>query len=291
MRVGFVVDQAIDVRPEVVEGVPFWIIPGTIRLDGEDWSGRAYDEILAALEAGHGPATVGIAPPARFLRVYQEALQQVDVVFSVHTASVLTTMINSARMAARRIGAGDRIRVIDTGTATVAAGLAVEAGIARARSGADPDEIERVITETSRRCGLLFYVASLSNLIRIRPIEGLKRLLKGQVSLRSVFRVLGNQHPGGVLTLKDGKILLIHRVPDPAEALRLLLQTLQEETGGGSYQAVVGYTGDPTWAEQLKRAIEAQTRTSVPVVRMSPLILAAVGPGLFGVGFRTEGPA
>lgn len=288
MRMGFVIDQAIDVRPDAVQGVPFWVIPGTIRLGDEDWSGRPYEEILAALEAGRGPATVGIAPPARFLRVYEEALQQVETVFSVHTASVLTTMINSARMAARLLGAGARIRVLDTGTATVAAGLALEAGLALARQGASPDDVERAITDASRRCGLLFYVASLANLVRVRPIEGLKRLLKGQVSLGSLLRVLGNQHPGGVLTLRDGRIYLLRRVPGPEEGLEELVRSLQQQVSG-RFRAILGYTGARDWAERLRTRLEGHAAGPLEVVRMSPLILAAVGPGLFGIGYLQEG--
>ncbi len=284
---GFVIDQAIDVRPDAVQGVPFWVIPGTIRLGDEDWSGRPYEEILAALEAGHGPATVGIAPPARFLRVYEEALQQVETVFSVHTASVLTTMINSARMAARLLGAGARIRVLDTGTATVAAGLALEEGLALARQGASPDEVERAITDASRRCGLIFYVASLANLVRVRPIEGLKRLLKGQVSWTSVLQALSNQHPSGVLTLKEGRIVLLRRVPGPEEGLKELTRTLWEETRG-RFQAVIGYTGPRDWAVRLQDQLHDLTGNTFDIVQMSPLILAAVGPGLFGVGYRRE---
>lgn len=282
--IGFVIDSAIDVPRRLIDTGRVIVVPGTIRVGEQNLSLLEYDELLNVLRETDDIPQVGIPPPARFIEAYKMALLKYDEVISIHTTSALTTMINSARMAAKLSGLGSKIHVIDSGSATVAAGLAVMEGIEADDKGFNIEHVKTVIVDATKRLGLVFYLMNIPALHRIRPVEGIKRILSGQTSLRSAIRLIGFRDRGAVLTLMNGKIRVLTRPRTLEDAVSDILKYLEDKTDF-KIKALVGHSGMVEHAKKL--AIELSKRIGYlpEIVRMSSLILAAVGPDLFGVGF------
>jgi len=281
---GFIIDNAIDIPKRYIESGKVIVVPGTVRVGERDLSLLEYDELLKVLRETDAVPTVGIPPPARFIKAYKKALSEHNEIFSIHTTSALTTMINSARMAAKLSGVGSRIHVIDSGSATVAAGLAVMEGIEADEHGLDSEQIKKIISDATKRVGLVFYLLNIPALHRIRPVEGIKRILTGQTSLTSAIKLIGFRGRGAVLTLTNAKISVMTRPSNLEDAIADILAHLEKHTDF-KIKALVGHSMMPEYAEKLATELSKKIGYMPEIVRMSPLILAAVGPDLFGVGF------
>ena len=281
---GFVIDNAIDVPQRFVASGRVIVVPGTVRVRDQDLSLLEYEELLKVLRETDAVPSVGIPPPARFIEAYKRALSKYDEVISIHTTSTLTTMINSARMAAKLSGLGSRIHVIDSGSATVAAGLAVTEGIEADDQGFTTEQIKKTILNATKRVGLVFYLMNIPALHRIRPVEGIKRILSGQTSLSSAIKLIGFRDRGAVLTLMNAKIRVLTRPSNLDDAVGDILAYLETHTDF-KIKALVGHSMMPEYAEELATELSKKIGYMPEIVRMSPLILAAVGPDLFGVGF------
>ena len=199
-----VVDSTADF-PEASQRFPNWrVVPLYVRFGIEsfkDYVDLSPSEFYARLRTADELPTTSQPTPADFFATYQE-LAGYDRVYSLHISADLSGTFNSATTAAQMLGV-DKVRTVDTGTASVAIamlGLAIERRLER---GTTDEEIAALVERYYRDAGLIFTVDTLEflrrggrigrarawagELLHVKPILTIKREV---VPLK---RVRGNQ--------------------------------------------------------------------------------------------------
>ena len=192
--------------PEAAERFRNWrVVPLYVRFGDE--SLRDYEEIepgdfYARLRSTSELPTTSQPTPGDFLATY-ESLGRYERILSVHISGKLSGTVESARTAAAELG-GDKVRVIDTCTASAAIAMLALAVQRRLDRETTDDEIDALVDRFRREAGLLFTVDTLEflarggrigkasafagQMLKIKPILGIRA---GEVE--PLKRVRGNQ--------------------------------------------------------------------------------------------------
>lgn len=172
-------------------------IDGTLYKEGADLSAADFYRLLE--EAGSPPGTL---PPGvdEFAAVYEPLLAESESVLSIHLSGELSRTVDRAREAASRLGAEDRIAVVDSRLAGAALGLLCLEADARLRRGES-------LAET--RAGLERIIAGIRVYFSVYSLDFL--YLGGRLDrVRGSGSRVAEDRP--ILSLEDGKLILVERV-------------------------------------------------------------------------------
>src|SRR3954462_14181385 len=162
-----VLDSTADF-PEAPERFPNWrVVPLYVRFGDEsfrDYVELSPQQFYARLRTAAETPSTSQPTPGDFLAVYEE-LATYERILSVHIAGKLSGTIESARAAGRELG-GERVRTIDSESASAAIamlGLAIQRRLER---GTSDEEVDALVERYRREAGLLFTVETLEYLAR-----------------------------------------------------------------------------------------------------------------------------
>ncbi len=135
------------------------------------------------------PVTPATAQPTPqdFLSTYEE-LAEYDRIYSLHVSSKVSGTFQSAELAAAEIG-GDKVRVVDTLTASLAIAMLSHAIQRRLARGTSDDELEALIARFREHSDVLFTVETLEYLQRGGRIGKAQAIAGGLLNLRPVLSV------------------------------------------------------------------------------------------------------
>lgn len=216
-----VLDSTADF-PEARERYPnMRVVPLYVRFGEESF--RDYVDIdphtfYARLRTVSSLPTTSQPTPQDFLAAYEE-LAGYERIYSLQVSAKLSGTFRSAELGAEAAG-GDRIRVVDTETASAAVtllALAIQRRLRLARGTTD-EEIEALIERYKRDAGLLFTVDTLEFLAKGGRI-GRARALAGN---------LLNVKP--ILSIEEGEIVPVTRVRGRRKALEEFGRRFSEAT-------------------------------------------------------------
>ena len=196
-----VIDSTADF-PEATERFRNWrIVPLYVRFGDE--SLRDYDEIrpadfYARLRATRELPKTSQPTPADFAAVY-EMLGRYERILSLHISGTLSGTVESARTAAAELG-GDRVRVIDTGTASAAIAMLALAVQRRLDRETSDEEIDALVERYRREAGLLFTVETLEFLARGGRIGKASAFAGHMLKIKPI------------LMIRDGEVVPLKRV-------------------------------------------------------------------------------
>jgi len=234
-RVGVITDSSACLPAELVSKLGICVLPISVFLseDGE-LDGPDLPEALATEELA------GANHP--FVTEYLEAIETpgFDAAVLVTPAIEFSTMYRNAALAAE-FSSRPAIS-IDARTAAAGQALVVLAGAESAASGAEMDEVVRVIEDATRRVELVASLASLEEIRRSGPVSD-DVLGAGSPSTRSIFRMCGGSvEPLGVATTAD-------------EALAVMRDAYVNSAPHGVERSTVFHANAPALAEKLKHLI------------------------------------
>ena len=162
-----VLDSTADF-PEAPERFPNWrVVPLYVLFGDEsyrDYVELAPTEFYARLRTAEHLPTTSQPTPGDFLRTYEE-LAQYERIYSLHISSALSGTYQSATTAAAEVG-GDKVRTIDSESASAAIamlGLAIQR---RLEHGTTDDAIDGLVRDFRERAELIFTVDTLEFLRR-----------------------------------------------------------------------------------------------------------------------------
>jgi fatty acid kinase fatty acid binding subunit len=269
-----VVDSTADF-PEAPQRFPNWrVVPLYVRF-GDD-SYRDYVELepaefYARLRGAAETPSTSQPTPGDFLAVYEE-LAGYERILSLHIAGKLSGTIESARSAAQLLGS-DRVRTIDSQSASAAIamlGLAIQRRLER---GTSDEEVDALAERYHRDAGLLFTVETLEYLARGGRI-GRARAWAGE---------LLNIKP--ILSIKDGEVLPVKRVRGNRKAFNEFASAFDEGSRDGpSLRVAIAHADAPERAEALRKMVR-HTRPAAElelVTTLGPVVGAHAGPGTVG---------
>jgi DegV family protein with EDD domain len=269
-----VVDSTADF-PEAPERFPSWrVVPLYVRFGDEsykDYVELGPDEFYARLRTAEATPSTSQPTPADFLAAYEE-LAGFERILSVHIAGKLSGTIESARAAASELGS-DRVRVLDSQSASAAIamlGLAIQRRLER---GIADEEVDSLVERYRREAGLLFTVDTLEFLARGGRI-GRARAWAGE---------LLNIKP--ILTIKEGEVVPVKRVRGNRKAFLEFESAFTGATSdSASLRVGIAHADAPERAEALADMVR-RTRPAAQlevVTALGPVVGAHAGPGTVG---------
>ena len=269
-----VLDSTADF-PEAPQRFSNWrIVPLYVRFGDEsfrDYVELGPDEFYARLRTAEELPTTSQPTPQDFLSTFEE-LAAYARIFSLQISSKLSGTAGSARTAAEELG-GERIRVVDTETASAAIamlGLAIQR---RLDAGTTDEDIQQLIERYKRENGLLFTVDTLEFLAKGGRI-GRAKAMAGQ---------LLNIKP--ILTISDGEVLPVKRVRGNQKAMQEFVRDFTGATvDNPGLRVGIAHADAPDRAEALRKMVRAERpHAQIEIVTtLGAVVGTHAGPGTVG---------
>ncbi|MDP9231159.1 MAG: DegV family protein [Actinomycetota bacterium] len=270
-----VVDSTADF-PEAPQRFANWrVVPLYVRFGDEsyrDYVELGPEQFYARLRTAPQTPSTSQPTPGDFLAVYEE-LAGYERILSLHIAGKLSGTIESARAAARLLG-DDRVRTLDSQSASAAiamVGLAIQRRLER---GTSDDEVDALIERYRLEAGLLFTVDTLEYLARGGRI-GRARAWAGE---------LLNIKP--ILTIKDGEVVPVKRVRGNRKAFLEFESAFTSSTSDvASLRVGIAQADAPERTKALTELVQ-RTRPAAQlelVTTLGPVVGAHAGPGTVGL--------
>ncbi len=270
-----VVDSTADF-PEAPERFANWrVVPLYVRFGDESF--RDYVDLAPAgfyerLRAAPETPSTSQPTPGDFLAVYEE-LAGFDRILSLHIAGKLSGTLESARTAARELG-GEKVRAIDSESASAAIamlGLAIQR---RLEQGTTDDEVDTLVGRYRGEAGLLFTVDTFEYLVRGGRV-GRARGWAGELL-----------HIRPILTIQEGEVVPVKRVRGNRKAFHEFESAFEAATvDRPSVRVGIAHAEAPEKAEALRKMVRA-TRPAAEVeivTTLGPVVGAHAGLGTVGL--------
>ena len=275
MKIGIVTDSTSDLPKYLIEQYELEVIPTILILDGKEYAdgnGISRDDFYKRLPSLKTPPTTAAPSIGDFSSRYDSLLNRgCDHIISIHAASQLTTIINSARQAAHDFP--DKITFVDSGSLSLGIGFQAIAAAEAAENGLQA--ALDAIASTRKRLKVYAALDTMENLKRSGRVPGAVAALGGLLSIKPLIELIdGEVKPiGAVRTTKQGN----------ERILNLLLQ------GGGLERLAILHTGAESRAKELLNALMQKVSQSMPrdilMVNVTTVIGTHVGPN--GLGFAS----
>ncbi|MGN6431550.1 MAG: DegV family protein [Gaiellaceae bacterium] len=275
-----VVDSTADF-PEAPKRFSNWrIVPLYVRFGDEsfrDYVELGPEEFYARLRTSPVMPSTSQPTPRDFGAVYDE-LSGYERVYSLHIAGKLSGTVESARRAASEVG--DRIRVVDTETASAAVamlGLAIQRRLER---GTTDEEVEALVERHRRESELIFTLDTLDYLAR-----------GGRIGRAAAWAgELLNVKP--ILTIRAGEVIPLKRVRGNRRAFQEFVAAFESGSAEGpGLRVAIAHADAPERAEALQELVR-RTRPDAQldlVTMLGPVVGTHAGPGTVGLFWFDDG--
>jgi fatty acid kinase fatty acid binding subunit len=268
-----VVDSTADF-PEAPERFENWrVVPLYVRFGAEsykDYVELSPDEFYARLRTADELPTTSQPTPGDFLAAYEE-LAAYDRIYSLHLSGALSGTYGSATTAAEQLG-GDKVRTVDTGSASAAVAMLALAIQRRLERGTTDEEIGRLLERYRRDASLLFTVDTLEYLRRGGRI-GRARAWAGNLL-----------HVKPILTI-DREVIPLKRVRGNQKAMQTFVGEFRSHSEDGPTLKVgIAHADAPQRAEQLRSMVRGERpQADIEVVTtLGAVVGTHAGPGTVG---------
>ena len=233
-----------------------------VELDPHDF----YERLRGAPEL----PTTSQPTPQDFLSTYH-ALSGYERIYSLHISAKLSGTFQSASLAAAE--EGDRIRVVDTESASVGIGMLALAIQDLLGGGTSDEEVEALVAQHRERAGILFTVDTLEFLAKGGRI-GRARALMGS---------LLNVKP--ILAIEGGEVVPLTRARGRAKAFEEFRRRFEAATTDGPGLGIGIAHAEAQEAVEELRAIVLASRPQAEVKLVTSLgavVGTHAGPGTIG---------
>jgi DegV family protein with EDD domain len=209
--------------------------------------------------------------PQDFLSIYH-ALSGYERVYSLHISSKLSGTFQSATLAAAEDGS-DRIRLVDTESASVGIGMLALAIQELLAAGTTDEEIQALIAQHRERAGILFTVDTLEFLAKGGRIGRAKALMGSLLNVKPI------------LAIQDGEVVPVTRARGRAKAFDEFRKRFEAATTDGPGLAVgIAHAEAEDAVEQLRAIVlAARPQAEVKLVTsLGAVVGTHAGPGTVG---------
>jgi DegV family protein with EDD domain len=269
-----VVDSTADF-PDAPKRFPNWrIVPLYVRFGDEsfrDYVELAPDAFYERLRRAGQTPTTSQPTPGDFLAAFED-LAGYDRILSLHIAGRLSGTIESAATASLMLG-DDRVRTIDSESASVAIamlGLAIQR---RLDHGTTDEEIDELVKRHRRDAALLFTVDTFEYLVRGGRV-GRARGWAGELL-----------HIKPILTIEEGEVVPVKRVRGNRRAFIEFTSVFEEDTRDSpSLKVGIAHADAPERAEALRKMVRERRPSAdiEQIATLGPVLGAHAGPGTVG---------
>jgi DegV family protein with EDD domain len=265
-----VLDSTADF-PDAAQRFPNWrVVPLYVNFgtesyrDGIDLTATQFYERLRTSQV---MPTTSQPTPGDFRAVYEE-LASYERILSLHIGATFSGTYQSANLAA-----DDRVRTIDTETASVAITMLALAVQRRLDRGTTDEEVDALVERYKRGHDLLFTVDTLEFLARGGRI-GRAKAFAGE---------LLNVKP--ILTIRDGEVVPLKRVRGNRKAFQEFVDAVQTGTvDGPGLRFGTAHADAPERAAELAKMVrDLRPQATIEVeTQLGAVIGTHAGPGTAG---------
>jgi fatty acid kinase fatty acid binding subunit len=219
------------------------------------------------------PVTPSTAQPTPqdFVNAYEE-LAAYERVYSLHVSAKVSGTFQSAELAAQEVG-GDRVRVVDTMSASLAIAMLSHAIQRRLARGTTDEEIAALVDRFHAHCDVVFTVDTLEYLQRGGRIGRAQALAGSLLNLRPI------------LSIEDGVVDAVARVRGRQKALAEFERRFVAATSEGpGLRVAIAHADAADWVGTLSELVW-RVRPSAEIEFTSTLgavVGTHAGPGAVG---------
>jgi len=273
MRIGIVTDSTCDIPAHIAEQHKIEVVPSILIVDGQEYAdgeGITREDFYTRLPSLKTPPTTAASSIGDFSARYDSLLTRgCDHIISIHAASPLTTIINSARQAAQDYP--DKITVIDSLSLSLGLGFQVLAAVEAAEDGLDA--ALAAVESTRNRLHVIAALDTMDYLRRSGRVPAAVTFFGGILSIKPIVELVdGSLKPvGAVRTTKQSNQRVLNMLLEHGKMERLALM----------------HTNAEDRAREVLNGLMRQSSQSVPrdilMVNVTTVIGTHVGPN--GLGF------
>jgi DegV family protein with EDD domain len=190
------------------------------------------------------PVTPATAQPTPqdFVTAYEE-LASYERIYSLHVSSKVSGTFQSAELAAQEIG-GEKVRVVDTRTASLAIAMLAHAIQRRLARGTTDEEISALVERFRTDSDVVFTVDTLEYLQRGGRIGRAQAIAGSLLNLRPVLRI------------EDGEVVAVARVRGRQKALAEFERRFVEgTTDGPGLRVAIAHADAADWVGTLSELV------------------------------------
>lgn len=274
MKIGIVTDSTCDLPQYLVEQHELEVIPSILVLDGKEYADGielSREDFYKRLPSLRTQPTTAAPSIGDFASRYDSVFARgVDRVISIHAAGKLTTIINSARQAARDFG--DRITIMDSTSLSLGLGFQVLAAAEAAEELGLHFALEAV-EATRNRLHVYAALDTMENLRRSGRVPGAVAIIGGLLSIKPMIE------------LAQGDVRIQGTVRTTKQANQKMLDSLIQL--GPLERLAILHTGAESRARKFLNELMQKASQLVPrdilMVNVTTVIGTHVGPN--GLGF------
>ena len=275
MKLGIVTDSTSDIPKYLIDQYELEVVPSILILDGKEYAdgvGISREDFYKRLPSFPPSASATTAAPSigDFHTPYDSLLTRgCDHILSIHAAGTLTTIINSARQAAKDFP--EKVTVIDSLSLSLGLGFQVIAAAEAAEDGLNA--ALRAIESTRKRLRVYAALDTMENLRRSGRVPGAVAILGSLLHIKPLIE------------LTNGEIKAMGAVRTTRQANERMLKFLLE--GGTLERLAILHTGAEPRAREFLNTLMQQASQAVPrdilMLNVTTVIGTHVGPN--GLGF------
>ncbi|HSG13937.1 MAG TPA: DegV family protein [Gaiellaceae bacterium] len=209
--------------------------------------------------------------PQDFVAAYEE-LAGYERIYSLHPSSKVSGTFQSAELAAQQIG-GDRIRTVDTLTASLAIAMLAHAIQRRLAKGTTDEEIEALVERFRQECHVIFTVETLEYLQRGGRIGKAAAIAGSLLNVRPI------------LSVDDGVVTAVARVRGRQKAIAEFGRRFAESTEDGpGIHVAIAHANAPEWVGTLSELVwRVRPKTEIEFTSsLGAVVGTHAGPGAVG---------
>ena len=277
-RVRLITDSSACLPRHEIEKHGIAIVPTVLVWNGEelrdglDITNEAFWKRLAT---DPNLPTTSVTSPGAYAAEFARARDDGLDVLCATIPRRISAMTDVAEMAAREFAGPPRVRVIQTGAATMAHGFPVLLGARAASAGADLDTVEQTVSQSADDSGIVALLGSLEYLARGGRVPWV------------VARVADALPSTPIFGMRHGRIRFRTAFGSRKRALRALIRHVQRAARGASYLGVAVHHAASV--DEAHRLAEQVRRELAPddlyVTGFTPVMGAHVGPDLVGLAY------
>jgi fatty acid kinase fatty acid binding subunit len=208
--------------------------------------------------------------PQDFADVYGE-LSAYERIYSLQLSAKLSGTFQSAELAAAQLG--DRLRVVDTETASLAIAMLALAIQRQLTRGTTDGELEALIDSFKQRCDVVFTVGTLEYLHKGGRIGRAQALAGTLLNLKPI------------LSIEDGIVIPIGRVRGRQKALEEFARVFVERTEDlPGLRVAIAHAEAPEWIDVITQLVRSRRpRAEIELVgSLGAVVGTHAGPGTVG---------
>ena len=280
MAIRIVTDSTADLPAEVAESLGITVVPLYVHFGDEqlrDGVDISSEEFFERLQRESRTPTTSQPPAGAFRDVYRNLAADGSEIVSIHVSSKLSGTFASAQQGAAGLE-GTEVRVVDSGTASMALGMAAIAAVEAAGRGASIDGVVAAAEDLLGRSHMLVIFDTLKYLRR----GG--RIGRGMELIGTLARLKP------IATVRDGEVAAAGRVRTKNKAIEEVLRRFAELRP--LERAGIVHATTPDECDYVAERLRGLA-PEIPITqsRIGPVLGVHAGPGVLGATVVTAAPA